>query len=142
MMRPRYMTFMRLHRYATTPRSPAINSKVNPSCCFRSCSKLTTCAWIETSWADAGSVVVWVEECRHFTGHVAGSANGALAPGTVVEEIFGWPGVGRLLLQAISYRDYPIVQAATIIVAMIFVLVHFMVDVICAALDPRVRDQR
>jgi peptide/nickel transport system permease protein len=68
---------------------------------------------------------------------------GLLLGGTVVvEEIFGWPGVGRLLLQAISYRDYPIVQAATFILAMVFVLVNFIVDVIYAALDPRVRDRR
>ncbi|MBV9592383.1 MAG: ABC transporter permease, partial [Actinobacteria bacterium] len=51
-----------------------------------------------------------------------GLQTGLLLGGTVVvEEIFGWPGVGRLLLQAISYRDYPVVQAATFILAMIFV---------------------
>jgi peptide/nickel transport system permease protein len=68
---------------------------------------------------------------------------GLLLGGTVVvEEIFSWPGVGRLLLQAISFRDYPVVQAATFILAMIFVAVNFLVDVIYALLDPRVRDQR
>jgi peptide/nickel transport system permease protein len=68
---------------------------------------------------------------------------GLLLGGTVVvEEIFGWPGVGRLLLQAISYRDYPVVQAATFILAMIFVLVNILVDLIYAVLDPRIRDQR
>ncbi len=68
---------------------------------------------------------------------------GLLLGGTVVvEEIFGWPGVGRLLLQAISYRDYPVVQAATFILAMIFVLVNILVDLIYTVLDPRIRDQR
>jgi peptide/nickel transport system permease protein len=68
---------------------------------------------------------------------------GLLLGGTVVvEEIFGWPGVGRLLLQAISYRDYPVVQAATFILAMIFVLVNILVDLIYAVLDPRIRDRR
>jgi peptide/nickel transport system permease protein len=68
---------------------------------------------------------------------------GLLLGGTVVvEEIFGWPGVGRLLLQAISFRDYPVVQAATFILAMIFVAVNFLVDVIYVVLDPRVRDRR
>jgi peptide/nickel transport system permease protein len=68
---------------------------------------------------------------------------GLLLGGTVVvEEIFGWPGVGRLLLQAISFRDYPVVQAATFILAMIFVLVNVLVDLAYVALDPRVRDQR
>jgi peptide/nickel transport system permease protein len=68
---------------------------------------------------------------------------GLLLGGTVVvEEIFAWPGVGRLLLQAISFRDYPVVQAATFILAMIFVVVNFLVDVVYAVLDPRVRDRR
>ena len=68
---------------------------------------------------------------------------GLLLGGTVVvEEIFGWPGVGRLLLQAISFRDYPVVQAATFILAMIFVEVNCLVDVLYAVLDPRVRDRR
>lgn len=65
---------------------------------------------------------------------------GLLLGGTVVvEEIFGWPGVGRLLLQAISFRDYPVVQAATFILAMGFVLVNFLVDLMYAVLDPRIR---
>jgi peptide/nickel transport system permease protein len=68
---------------------------------------------------------------------------GLLLGGTVVvEEIFGWPGVGRLLLQAISYRDYPVVQAATFILAMVFVLVNLIVDLLYGVLDPRVREQR
>lgn len=67
---------------------------------------------------------------------------GLLLGGTVVvEEIFGWPGVGRLLLQAISYRDYPVVQAATFMLAMIFVLVNVLVDVAYTVLDPRVRER-
>ena len=68
---------------------------------------------------------------------------GLLLGGTVVvEEIFAWPGVGRLLLQAISFRDYPVVQAATFILAMIFVAVNILVDFLYAVLDPRVRDRR
>ena len=67
---------------------------------------------------------------------------GLLLGGTVVvEEIFGWPGVGRLLLQAISFRDYPVVQAATFILAMIFVVVNSLVDVVYGVLNPRVRDR-
>ena len=67
---------------------------------------------------------------------------GLLLGGTVVvEEIFGWPGVGRLLLQAISYRDYPVVQAATFILAMIFLAVNLTVDLLYLALDPRMRDR-
>lgn len=67
---------------------------------------------------------------------------GLLLGGTVVvEEIFAWPGVGRLLLQGISYRDYPVVQAATFILAMVFVAVNFFVDIAYLVLDPRVRDR-
>jgi ABC-type dipeptide/oligopeptide/nickel transport system permease component len=67
---------------------------------------------------------------------------GLLLGGTVVvEEIFAWPGVGRLLLQGISYRDYPVVQAATFILAMVFVAVNFLVDIAYLFLDPRVRDR-
>jgi ABC-type dipeptide/oligopeptide/nickel transport system permease component len=67
---------------------------------------------------------------------------GLLLGGTVVvEEIFAWPGVGRLLLQGISYRDYPVVQAATFILAMVFVAVNFFVDLAYLVLDPRVRDR-
>jgi len=67
---------------------------------------------------------------------------GLLLGGTVVvEEIFSWPGVGRLLLQGISYRDYPVVQAATFILAMVFVAVNFFVDLAYLVLDPRVRDR-
>ncbi len=65
-----------------------------------------------------------------------------LGGAVVVEEIFAWPGVGRLLLQAISFRDYPVVQAATFILAMVFVAVNFIVDLLYAVLDPRVRDRR
>lgn len=66
---------------------------------------------------------------------------GLLLGGTVVvEEIFGWPGVGRLLLQAISYRDYPVVQAATFILAMAFVLINVAIDILYRFIDPRVRD--
>lgn len=68
---------------------------------------------------------------------------GLLLGGTVVvEEIFGWPGVGRLLLQGISYRDYPIVQAATLILAMTFVIVNLLVDLLYLVLDPRMRTLR
>lgn len=68
---------------------------------------------------------------------------GLLLGGTVVvEEVFGWPGVGRLLLQSISYRDYPVVQAATFILAMIFILVNILVDLAYIALDPRLRGRR
>ncbi len=55
-----------------------------------------------------------------------------------VETIFAWPGVGRLIVQAISARDYPTVQAAVLILAMIFVAINLFVDVLYLYLDPRI----
>ena len=65
---------------------------------------------------------------------------GYLLGGTViVEQIFALPGLGRLLLQGILQQDYPVVQGATLLVAVTFVLVNFAVDVIYRLLDPRTR---
>jgi peptide/nickel transport system permease protein len=57
----------------------------------------------------------------------------------VVETIFAWPGVGRLLFNAINQRDIPLVQAAVIFLAVIFVSLNLLVDILYARLDPRVR---
>lgn len=71
---------------------------------------------------------------------VAGINLGVLLGGTVVtESVFGWPGVGRLIVQAVSQRDYPVVIAGMLVVSAIFVLVNLLVDLLYAVLDPRVR---
>ncbi len=57
----------------------------------------------------------------------------------VVETIFAWPGVGRLIFNAINQRDIPLVQAAVILLAAVFVLLNLLVDILYARLDPRVR---
>lgn len=57
----------------------------------------------------------------------------------VVETIFSWPGVGRLVFNAINQRDIPLVQAAVVVFALTFVLLNLVVDIIYARLDPRVR---
>ena len=63
-----------------------------------------------------------------------------MVSGTVVlESIFVVPGMGRYLLEAISYRDYPIVQAVILIFAVLIVVSNLAVDVIYAWLDPRIR---
>jgi peptide/nickel transport system permease protein len=65
---------------------------------------------------------------------------GTLLGGSVITEtIFAWPGVGRLAIQAIQNRDYPVVQAAVTVVAITFVLINLLVDAIYAYIDPRVR---
>lgn len=71
---------------------------------------------------------------------VAGLQFGQLLAGAViVETVFAWPGVGRLLVDAISNRDYPVVQAAILLVTAGFILVNLLVDLSYAYLDPRIR---
>lgn len=71
---------------------------------------------------------------------VVGLQLGTLIGGAViVETVFAWPGVGRLLIDSIQNRDYPIVQGATAVLAAVFVLMNLLVDVIYTWLDPRVR---
>jgi len=57
----------------------------------------------------------------------------------VVEVIFAWPGLGRLALDAVVRRDYPMVQGAVLVVALFFAVVNVLVDLLYAYLDPRVR---
>jgi peptide/nickel transport system permease protein len=71
---------------------------------------------------------------------IVGLELGTLLGGAVITEtIFAWPGVGRLSVQAIFNRDYPLVQAAVFLLASIFVLVNLIVDVLYTYLDPRIR---
>ncbi|HWL59882.1 MAG TPA: ABC transporter permease [Microbacteriaceae bacterium] len=71
---------------------------------------------------------------------VVGNNLGTLLGGIVVlETIFVIPGLGSLLFQAVSTRDYAIIQGATIVIAIIFVVLNFIVDLIYLLLDPRVR---
>ena len=57
----------------------------------------------------------------------------------VIESIFNWPGIGNLALQAIQQRDFPMVQGAVLVIAVVFTVVNFLVDLTYAALDPRVK---
>ena len=71
---------------------------------------------------------------------IVGIELGTLLGGSVITEtIFAWPGVGRLSVQAIYNRDYPVVQAAVFTLAATFVLVNLFVDVLYTYLDPRIR---
>jgi len=70
---------------------------------------------------------------------VAGMQFGFLLGGTVIiETVFAWPGVGRLVVQAIFNRDYPLVQATVLVLALIFVAVNFLVDMLYMYLDPQI----
>jgi len=71
---------------------------------------------------------------------VIGMQFGYLLGGTViVEQIFAWPGIGRLVLQSISNRDYPVVQGVVLITAFLFVLINLLVDIFYRFLDPKIR---
>jgi peptide/nickel transport system permease protein len=62
-----------------------------------------------------------------------------LGGAVIVETIFGLPGIGRYVYEAISTRDYPVVQGVTLVVALAFVVVSLLVDVLYALVDPRLR---
>ena len=65
---------------------------------------------------------------------LAGFMNGA----TIIETIFGWPGLGKLLIDAINARDLPVITATVFIVALLVMAINFMVDLVYTWLDPRI----
>jgi len=71
---------------------------------------------------------------------VIGIQLGSLMGGAILTEtVFAWPGIGKWVFDAISGRDYPIVQSVTLLIALIFVLVNLLVDISYAFLNPRIR---
>lgn len=71
---------------------------------------------------------------------IVGLQLGSLLAGAVITEtIFGWEGVGRLLVESIEKRDYPVTQACVLVIALTYVMVNLLTDVLYARLDPRVR---
>ncbi len=73
---------------------------------------------------------------------ILGLQLGAVLTGTIITEtIFSWPGVGRLLIQAINFRDYPLVQGCILLISVTYVTMNLVVDVLYAWLDPRIRYQ-
>ncbi len=71
---------------------------------------------------------------------VVGLQFGAVLTGAVITEtIFAWPGIGRLLIQSIGSRDYPMVQGCILFIAATYVTVNLLVDVLYGLLDPRIR---
>ena len=71
---------------------------------------------------------------------ILGLQFGTLLAGTIVtESIFAWPGVGRLAVQAIQARDYPLLQGCILFIALSYIVVNLLTDVVYALVDPRVR---
>jgi peptide/nickel transport system permease protein len=64
---------------------------------------------------------------------------GLLAGSLITETIFSWPGIGRLTVQAIQTRDYPVVQGCVLLIATSYVLINFFTDLLYKLIDPRVR---
>ncbi|GLI07973.1 glutathione ABC transporter permease GsiC [Paenibacillus tyrfis] len=63
---------------------------------------------------------------------------GLLGGAVIVEQVFNWPGIGTLAIQAISSRDFPMIQGTTLFIGAIYVLVVIVIDVLYAILDPRI----
>jgi peptide/nickel transport system permease protein len=78
------------------------------------------------------ALIPFVTSVGIMTGYLLGGA-------IVVEQVFAIPGLGRLILGAIAERNYPLVQATILVVTFSFVLVNFIVDLLYALIDPRVR---
>jgi ABC-type dipeptide/oligopeptide/nickel transport system permease component len=93
----------------------------------------------------SGQPIVWKHAFKNAAipiVTIVGIELGTLLGGSVITEtIFAWPGVGRLSVQAIYNRDYPVVQAAVFLLASTFVLVNLVVDLLYTYLDPRIRLQ-
>jgi len=71
---------------------------------------------------------------------VLGLQTGAVLTGAVITEtIFAWPGVGRLLIQSINFRDYPLVQGCILLIAVTYVAMNLLTDLAYGMLDPRIR---
>jgi ABC-type dipeptide/oligopeptide/nickel transport system permease component len=62
-----------------------------------------------------------------------------LTGAVITETIFAWPGIGRLLIQSIGFRDYPMVQGCILLIAVTYVTVNLITDLLYGALDPRIR---
>ena len=70
---------------------------------------------------------------------IVGLQFGVLLTGAILTEtIFNWPGIGKWIYDAISARDYPIIQAGTLFIATVYVLINLLVDISYAWFDPRI----
>lgn len=69
-----------------------------------------------------------------------GLSAGTLLSGTaIIEQIFGWPGIGKFALEAISFRDYPVIQAYVLVITLVYIFINLLVDIIIYFQNPRAR---
>jgi peptide/nickel transport system permease protein len=62
-----------------------------------------------------------------------------LAGAVITETVFSWPGIGLLTIEAIQSRDYPVVQACVLLIALTYVVINSFTDLLYALIDPRIR---
>lgn len=67
------------------------------------------------------------------------SFGGMLAGSVIVENVFSWPGMGNLIVSSINGRDFPMIQGYIVIMAVIFVLINLVTDIVCAWVNPQIR---
>ena len=71
---------------------------------------------------------------------ITGLECGMILEGAVITEtVFAWPGLGQLMVSAVSNRDYPLIQGVVLVTSIVFILINFIVDVMYRFLDPRIR---
>lgn len=71
---------------------------------------------------------------------ILGLQFGSLLTGAIItEQIFSWPGLGRLLIQSISTRDYPQVQASILVIALTYIIINLITDLLYGVIDPRIK---
>src|SRR5205809_388561 len=118
-----------------------------------SIARLTRSAVLEVLHADyirtarAKGVAEWIVVAKHTLKNAAlpivtitGLQFGTLLGGAVVTEtVFAWPGIGRLAIQSIYNRDYPVVQCAVFLSAIVFIVINVVIDLLYGVLDPRTR---
>ena len=63
------------------------------------------------------------------------------AGSVITESVFNWPGMGLLLINAVEQRDYPLIMGAALVIGTFVLLVNLATDLVCAAIDPRIRWQ-
>ena len=68
--------------------------------------------------------------------------SGIFSGSIVIEQVFGIPGIGRLLIASVTSRDYPTVQTLVMYIAIVILIVNFIVDILIQILDPRIRIAR
>ena len=67
------------------------------------------------------------------------SLGSMLSGAVIVENVFAWPGMGRLIVSAVAGRDYPVIQGYILVIAVVYTLLNLGMDILCAAMNPQIR---